>query len=42
LDAPLSAIAPIRDPPNQAAAPRSCRDRTTVLRLLLMELLIVR
>ena len=30
--APLTPTAPISDPPNHAAAPRSCRDRTSVLR----------
>src|SRR5579875_4127993 len=41
FDAPLTATAPIREPPNQAAAPTSCRDRMIVLRLLLMKLLMV-
>src|SRR6201995_3660203 len=36
LEAPLTPTAPIRLPPNQAAAPRSCRDRMTVFRLLAM------
>src|ERR1700759_5701779 len=39
FDAPFTETAPIREPPNQAAPPRSCRDRMTVLRLLLMRLL---
>jgi len=30
--APFTPIAPISEPPNQAAAPRSWRDRTTVFR----------
>jgi len=30
LDAPLRPTAPIREPPNQTAAPKSCRDRTRV------------
>lgn len=30
--APLSPVAPVREPRNQAARPRSCRDRTTVFR----------
>src|SRR4051812_23915289 len=30
--APLTPTAPMREPPNQAAAPRSCRERTRVLR----------
>src|ERR1700753_4396731 len=36
LEAPLSPTAPIRLPPNQAAAPRSCIERMTVFRLLAM------
>src|SRR6202012_1907807 len=36
LEAPLTPTAPIRLPPNQAAAPRSYRDRMTVFRLLAM------
>src|SRR5438105_2651379 len=38
LDPPLTPMAPIRVPPNQAAAPRSCMDRMTVLRLLVMKI----
>src|SRR3954463_13149117 len=30
--APLTPTAPINEPPNHAAAPRSCRERTTVFR----------
>src|ERR1700710_637360 len=30
--APLTPTAPISEPPNHAAAPRSCRERTTVFR----------
>jgi hypothetical protein len=32
LAAPLRPTAPIREPPNQAASPRSCRLRMRVLR----------
>src|SRR5689334_1790179 len=36
LDPPLTPTAPIRVPPNQAAPPRSCMARMTVLRLLVI------
>src|SRR5664280_1086117 len=32
--APLTPIAPISEPPNQAATPRSCSDRATVVRAM--------